>query len=94
VSEKYVVLYEAVDDFLPKAQANFEEHQAWYMQFAERGELLMVGPYADGGGDAMSIFTTREAAEAFVAGDPFVRNGVVANYRIREWREALIPGPD
>ena len=33
----------------------------------------------------MAIFTTREAAEAFVAGDPFVREGVVRSYEIRDW---------
>jgi uncharacterized protein len=36
----------------------------------------------------MAIFTTREAAEEFVAGDPFVRTGVVSGHHIREWREA------
>ncbi|MGH3198998.1 MAG: ACT domain-containing protein [Streptosporangiaceae bacterium] len=39
----------------------------------------------------MGIFTTREAAEEFVRGDPFVLNGVVRNWTIREWNEALIP---
>ena len=33
----------------------------------------------------MSIFTQREAAEEFVAGDPFVLNGVVAGWEIRDW---------
>jgi uncharacterized protein YciI len=85
------MLYEAVDDFLEKARANFEEHQKWFMTFAERGELLMIGPMMDGTGDAMGIFTTLEAAEAFVAGDPFVREGIVRTHTIREWNEALSP---
>jgi len=37
----------------------------------------------------MSIFTTREAAEEFATGDPFVRNGVVSNWRILGWNEIL-----
>jgi uncharacterized protein len=37
----------------------------------------------------MGIFTTREAAEEFVKGDPFVPNGVVKGYVIREWNESL-----
>jgi len=32
-----------------------------------------------------------ESAEEFVRGDPFVLNGVVRNWTIREWREALVP---
>jgi uncharacterized protein YciI len=85
------MFYEAVDDFRDKAMANFAEHQAWFMTFAERGELLMIGPMMDGSGDAMGIFTTREAADAFVAGDPFVREGIVRTHTIREWNEALVP---
>jgi hypothetical protein len=37
----------------------------------------------------MSVFATREAAEAFVEGDPFVRHGVVRSHEIREWDETL-----
>jgi uncharacterized protein YciI len=33
----------------------------------------------------MAIFTDRAAAEAFVAGDPFVREGVAAGYELRDW---------
>ena len=43
----------------------------------------------------MGIFTTRAAAEEFVRGDPFVLHGVVRNWTIREWNEALVPdNPD
>ena len=33
--------------------------------------------------------STREAAESFVAGDPFVLYGVVKSYEIRDWDEIL-----
>ena len=53
----------------------------------------MIGPFADAQGDgAMGIFTTRAAVEEFVRGDPFVLHGVVRNWTIREWNEALVPG--
>ena len=52
----------------------------------------MIGPFANALEDgAMGIFTTREAAEEFVRGDPFVLHGVVRNWTIREWNEALVP---
>ena len=44
-------------------------------------------------GDAMGVFTTREAAEEFIAGDPFVVNGVVASWTVRPWNEVLYEGP-
>jgi uncharacterized protein YciI len=39
----------------------------------------------------MAVFRTREGAEEFVAGDPFVINGVVRRWELREWNEALAP---
>jgi uncharacterized protein len=37
----------------------------------------------------MGIFTSREAAEEFIADDPFVLNGVVRGYEVRGWNEIL-----
>jgi len=59
------------------------------MPYVERGELLMIGPFSDRSG-ALAIFTTREAAEACAATDPFVLEGLVSNWSIREWQEALV----
>jgi uncharacterized protein YciI len=49
--------------------------------------LLSVGPFTDGAGGAMSVFTSRDAAEEFAAEDPFVLNAVVGKWHVREWRE-------
>ena len=38
----------------------------------------------------MGVFTTQEAAEEFVAADPFVLNGVVAAWTITAWDEVLL----
>jgi uncharacterized protein YciI len=35
----------------------------------------------------MGVFTSREAAEEFVRDDPFVVNGAVSKWHIREWRQ-------
>ena len=83
---KYVVLYQSADDVASKAPPHFLAHTARLDEFAARGLLLMVGPFGDPQAQgSMAIFTTREAAEEFVAGDPFVLNGVVASYEIRDW---------
>jgi uncharacterized protein YciI len=87
---KYVLMYEASPDFRAKAPAHFEAHRALWKQFQGDGTLLMIGPFADGPG-AMGVFKTREAAKAFAEADPFVANGVVASWAIRDWNEALAP---
>lgn len=52
----------------------------------------MIGPFTDPpAGSAMGIFATRAAAEAFVAADPFVSQGIVTRFTIREWNEVLRP---
>lgn len=87
---KFVVFYESADEVRSKAPAHFAAHRARWKEFAERGELLMIGTFANPQEQgSMGIFTTREAAEAFVNSDPFVLNGVVRSYEIREWNEAL-----
>jgi uncharacterized protein YciI len=88
---KYVLLYESGGDIATRAPAHFPAHKAWYEEFYRRGELLMIGPFASPREGAMAVFTTRAAAEEFVGGDPFVRNGLVSSWFIREWNEALVP---
>jgi uncharacterized protein YciI len=85
---KYVVFYESADDVAGKAPAHFAEHVARYQTYIERGELLMIGAFADAQNEgSMGVFTTQEAAEEFVRGDPFVLNGVVKSWRIVPWNE-------
>ncbi|HEY0404028.1 MAG TPA: YciI family protein [Blastococcus sp.] len=91
---KYVMTYRAVEDFLPLARENGATHAARLHEFHDRGLLLMVGTFDEPmNGEAMGIFTSREAAEEFIAGDPFVLNGVVASWTVRPWNEVLHPGP-
>ena len=89
---KAVVFYESGPGLAEKAPLHAAAHRARWREFADRGDLLMIGPFANAQADgAMGIFTTRAAAEEFVRGDPFVLHGVVQNWTIREWNEALVP---
>jgi uncharacterized protein len=83
---KAVLLYTSADDVLARAPAHFPAHRARLDEFEAAGTLLLVGTFGDPQAQgSMAIFTTREAAEAFVAGDPFVHEGVVRSYEIRDW---------
>ena len=87
---KYVLLYESTSDFRSKVPANIEAHRALWKTFHSDGRLQMIGPFTDEpAGGAMGVFTNRAAAEEFVRLDPFVTNGVVARWTIREWNEVL-----
>jgi uncharacterized protein len=88
MTAKYVVMYESADGVREKAPLHFAAHVARWKEFRERGELEMIGTFSDLSG-SMAIFTTREAAEEFAKGDPFVLHGVVRSWQIKEWNEAL-----
>lgn len=82
---KTVLLYESSDDVMTLAPIHFPAHKARIDAFQARGILEAIGPFADPRAGAMGIFTSREAAEEFVADDPFVLEGVVSGHRILEW---------
>jgi uncharacterized protein len=78
------------EDLRSKAPAHFSAHMVRVKEFHGRGALLMVGTFGNPQEEgAMSIFTTREAAEEFAKGDPFVVNGVVRSWKVLEWNESL-----
>jgi uncharacterized protein YciI len=89
---KYVVTYDAADDVGSTAPVHYPAHAARAIEFHARGALLMIGIFADPQAEgAMGIFPTRDLAEEFVRGDPFVVHGVVRAWHIREWNELLVP---
>ena len=88
---KYVLLYESSPDVADRAPEYFEAHRAHWQQFLEDATLLMIGPFRPPGLGAMSVFRTREAAEAFARDDPFVTNGLVTRWTVHEWFEVLVP---
>jgi uncharacterized protein YciI len=89
---KYVLFYESADDVASKAPAHFPAHSARLDEFHARGDLLLVGTFADPQKDgSMSVWRSREAAEEFARQDPFVLNGVVSSWRVLDWNEILAP---
>lgn len=85
---KYVLFYESADDVASKAPQHFPAHRARLDEFHAQGTLLLVGTFGNPQEEgSMAVFSTREAAEAFVKDDPFVVNGVVRGWYIREWNE-------
>lgn len=87
---KYVLSYTSAPDAREKAPLHFADHRARWQKFVDGGKLIMIGPFSDIADGAMAIFRTRDAAEEFAASDPFVLHGVVSDWKILEWNEALV----
>lgn len=85
---KYVVLGEPSGASMDAILAVYPRHKVVLDAFAVRGEVLGAGPFTDRGN--MAIFRSREAAEAFVKQDPFILEGVVKSFVIREWGDQML----
>ena len=78
--------YALVDDYLERRAALREEHLALARAAHDRGELLLAGALPDPYDRALLIWTApRDVVERFVAEDPYVREGLVTGWSIRDW---------
>jgi uncharacterized protein len=85
-----VVLYESADNLYETAPVHFPAHRARVDEFRSRGELLLVGTFGDPLREgSMAVFRSRAGAEEFVGDDPFVVNGVVKAWQVRDWNETF-----
>ncbi len=86
---RHVLLYDSADDVRSKAPAWLPGHRAHSERFRSDGSLLLIGPFGDPQNQgSMGVFATRQAAEEFARTDPFVLNGVIRRWRVRDWNEA------
>jgi uncharacterized protein YciI len=66
----------------------YPRHKAVVDAFVARGEVIGIGPFSDRGN--MGIFRTRGAAEAFSEQDPFILEGLVKSFVIRDWDDKML----
>ena len=79
--------FESLEEAMRTSPEAMAAHVGRSRELHAQGDLLMAGAFLDGDGPVttMAVLTSREAAEEFVRGDPFVVAGKVADWRIREW---------
>ena len=85
---KSVVIGESSGATMEQVVAVYPRHKAVVDACIARGEIIGIGPFADRGN--MAIFRTREAAEAFVTQDPFILEGLVKSFVIRDWNDSML----
>jgi len=81
--------YTSLDD-VPREQ--LAEHMTRSKQWHADGRLLMAGAFLDRQGEpmqTMAVTRTREDAEEYAAGDPFVVAGTARIAAIRPWADIL-----
>ncbi|HEX7136411.1 MAG TPA: YciI-like protein [Vicinamibacterales bacterium] len=82
----FALFYDLVDNFVERRQPYRAEHLA-LLDEAQRAErLILAGPLKPPD-TALLVFRAETAAEveAVVARDPYVANGLVKSWHVREW---------
>jgi hypothetical protein len=83
----YLLIYDVVPDYVERRVAFRAAHLRHARAAEARGELVLGGALANPPDGAVLLFRghSPEAAEAFAAADPYVVNGLVTRWRVREW---------
>ncbi len=84
-------MYDLAPDYLERRGEFRDEHlkRAWEAQ--QRGELVLAGALADPADQAILMFScdTPEPAQMFAATDPYVTNGLVRAFHVRQWNTVV-----
>jgi uncharacterized protein YciI len=83
----FLLFYEVSSDYLERRPQYRVDHLklAWAAQ--ERGEIVVAGALADPPDGAVLMFRGEDSsvAERFAQADPYVANGLVTRWYVREW---------
>ena len=91
----YLLFYDVVADYVVRRAAFRAEHVALARAAHARSELVLGGALADPVDGAVLLFhcDSTKPVEAFIAADPYVQNGLVTRWRIRQWTTVVGDNP-
>jgi uncharacterized protein len=83
----YLLFYDVVPDYVERRKPLRSQHLALARAAQQRGELVLGGALANPPDGAVLLFRgdSPEVANAFAEADPYVLNGVVTRWWVREW---------
>lgn len=89
--EYYLLVYELEEGYLDRRGDFRDEHLRMAREAHERGELVLAGAVADPADHAYLVFRVPSAGivEAFARADPYVVNGLVKRWEVRQWKVVI-----
>lgn len=81
----FALFYDTVDNYVERRAPFRQLHLAYATEAQRDGRLVMAGALKPDG--ALLVFRgdSPAAAEAFAKSDPYVVNGLIKAWRVREW---------
>ncbi len=87
----FLLFYDVGPDYVGQRAIHRDSHleKAWASH--RRGEMILGGAMADPADGAVLLFAGDSAAvaESFAKTDPYVVNGCVTRWRVREWKTVV-----
>jgi uncharacterized protein YciI len=89
-------MYDVVDDYVERRALFRREHITLAREAVARDELVLGGALAQPADGVVLLFrgSSPAAAEAFAKSDPYVVNGIVTRWRVREWTTVVGPSAE
>lgn len=83
----YLLFYEVGEDYVSRRAQFRGPHLEKAWQASDQGELVLAGALANPVDGAVLLFRgdSPEVAEKFARADPYVVNGAVKRWYVREW---------
>jgi hypothetical protein len=83
----YILFYKTVENYVERRAPFREAHLKYATASHARGELVMAGALAEPADGAVLIFKGDGPAvvEDFALNDPYVLNGLIAEWKVRPW---------
>jgi uncharacterized protein YciI len=90
----FLLFYDVADDYLERRAQFRSAHLEKAWAASADGTLVLGGALADPVDGAVLLFAAADKAvvEAFARTDPYVLNGLVTRWRVREWTTVAGPG--
>lgn len=83
----FLLFYDVSADYLERRVQFRAQHLSLAWEFVDRGRLLLGGALAEPVDQAVLLFHADSPSEVeeFVRRDPYVENGLITSWRIRQW---------
>ncbi|MDA8686793.1 YciI-like protein [Robiginitalea sp.] len=90
----YILFYETVDNYVEKREPYRGAHLTLAQAARNSGALIMAGALSEPADGAVLIFKGKgpEIAEDFAKNDPYVINGLIKKWTVRQWTVVIGDG--
>lgn len=87
----YLLIYDLASDYLERRGEFRALHLDVAREASERGDLVLAGALADPADKAILLFQgdSPEMAREFARTDPYVANGLVERWEVRQWTTVI-----